>query len=76
MRIKVEATDMDIKEEEMSVITVEEETFLEKKEEQISVLKAEKLLVYRNEQDFCGDVNSPTIKAEKIRLVTSVFVHY
>ena len=32
VRIKVDATDMDIKEQEMSVITVEEGTFIDIKE--------------------------------------------
>jgi len=63
--IKVEATDMDIK-EEMCVITVEGDTFLDIKEEKISIVKFEgEMLVGAKEEDFCGDVNSPTVKAEQ-----------
>ena len=40
-RIKVEATDMDKKEEEMSVITVEEDAFIDIKLEETSVVKFE-----------------------------------
>ena len=55
---------MDIKEEEMSVIKVEEDAFMDIKEEETSFLKFEEVLVDIKE-DFPGDVNSPTIKAEQ-----------
>jgi len=41
VKIKVEATDMDIKQEEMSVITVKGEEFINVKEEEASVVKFE-----------------------------------
>jgi len=63
--IKAEATDMDIKVEETSVITIEEATFMDIKEEKISVVKfEEKLLVDTKEEDFPGDVTCATVKAE------------
>ena len=66
VRIKVEATDMNIKEEEMSVLKVEEGTFLDIKEEKTSVVKfEEEILVDPKEKDFLGDIIYPTIKTEK-----------
>jgi len=66
VRIKVEATDMDIKVEEMSVLKVEEDTFVDIKEEETSVVKVEEeMLVGPKEKDFLGDINYPTIKAEQ-----------
>jgi len=60
---------MDIKGREISVITVEEDPFLNIKEEETSVVKLEEeMLVDTKEEDFCGDVNSPTIKVEKDRV--------
>jgi hypothetical protein len=41
VKIKVEATDMDIKQEGMSVITVEGDAFIDVKEEEASVVKFE-----------------------------------
>jgi hypothetical protein len=64
VRIKAEATDMDIKVEEMSMITVEEATFMDIKEEKISVVKFEEKLLVDIKEDFPGDVTCPTIKAE------------
>jgi len=64
LRIKVEATDMDIIEEEMSVIKVEVDAFMDIKEEETSSLKFEDVLV-DTKQDFPGDAISPTIKAEQ-----------
>jgi hypothetical protein len=64
LRIKVEATDMDIIEEEISVIKVEEDAFMDIKEEETSSLKFEEVLV-DTKPDFPGDANSPTIKAEQ-----------
>jgi hypothetical protein len=55
---------MDIKQEEISVIKVEEDAFMDAEEEENSFLKFEEVLVDIKE-DFRGDVNSPTIKAEQ-----------
>ena len=55
---------MDIKQEEISVIKVEVDAFMDAKEEENSFLKFEEVLVDIKE-DFRGDVNSPTIKAEQ-----------
>jgi hypothetical protein len=60
VRIKAEATDMDIKLEEMS----EEATFMDFKEEKISLVKFEEKLLVDTKEDFPGDVTCPTIKAE------------
>ena len=64
-RIKFDATNMDIKEEEMSVIKVEEDSFLDVKEEETSVVKFEEEMLVDTKEDFCSYVNSPTIKAEQ-----------
>ena len=64
-RIEVEATDMDIKEGEMSVIKVEGCAFMDIKEEETCVVKFEEMLVDTKEEDFTGAENSPTIKAEQ-----------
>jgi hypothetical protein len=62
VRIKVDATDMDIKEQEMSVITVEEGTFIDIKEVETSVVKFEEMLADTKEENFTGTGNSPTVK--------------
>ena len=52
--------------EEMSVITVEADAFIDVQEEETSVVKfEEQILVDTKEEDFTGAGNSPTIKAEK-----------
>ena len=65
VRIKVEASNMDIK-EEMAVIKFEEDTFVDIKEEEISVEKFEEgILVDPKEEDSLGGINTPTVKAEQ-----------
>jgi len=65
VRIKVEASNMDIK-KEMTVIKYEEDTFVGIIEEEISVQKFEEEIVLdAKEEDSLGDINSPTVKAEQ-----------
>jgi hypothetical protein len=61
---KVEATVMDLKKEEMSVVKVEKAVFIDIKEDETSVVKFEEEMLVDTKEDFPGDVNSPTTKVE------------
>jgi len=57
---------MDIMEVEMSLIEVEEDIFMDFKEDENCVVKFElEKLVNTKEEDFRGDIISPTLKAEQ-----------
>jgi hypothetical protein len=65
-----EATDMDIMIEEMSVVKVEEDTFMD--------IKKEEILIHTSEEHFHGDVTSHTLKAEqdKVSHICFSFIGY
>jgi len=65
VKIKVEATDMGIKEGEMSVTKVEEDTFINIKEEETSFVKIEEEMLVDVKENLTDDVNFPTGKAEQ-----------
>jgi len=57
---------MDIKVEEMSVVKVEEDTFIGFKEEEIPVVKfMEGTAIHIKREEIPWDVSSPTVKAEE-----------
>jgi len=56
---------MDIKVEEMSVIKVEENTFMDIKAEEVPVVKLEELTAINIKEEIPWDVTSPTVKAEE-----------
>jgi len=56
---------MDIKVEEMSVVKVEENTFMDIKEEEVPVVKLEELTAITIKEEIPWDVTSPTVKAEE-----------
>ena len=55
-RLKFEAPDTDIKEQEMSVTTVEEDAFIDIKLEETSVVKFEEEILVDTKEDFLGDL--------------------
>jgi len=64
--INIEVTSMDIKVEEMSVVKVEEDTFIGFNEEEIPVVKfMEGTAINIKREDIPWDVTSPTVKAEE-----------
>jgi hypothetical protein len=67
--IAVGATDMDIMVEEMSVVKVEEDGFMD--------IKGEEILKDTTEEDFHGDVTAHTVKAEqdKVSHIFSIIRH-
>jgi len=56
---------MDIKVEEMSVVKVEEDTFMDIKEEEVPLVKLEELTAVNIKEEIPWDVTSPTVKAEE-----------
>jgi hypothetical protein len=64
--INTEVTGMDIKVEEMSVVKVEEDTFIGFKEEEIPAMKfMDGTAINIKREEIPWDVTSPTVKAEE-----------